>query len=109
MPLCSNCGSELGTKDVNFCPLCGTQIFAAPSGRTSLVGQTVNEKYRIVDEIGSGSMGTVYKAEHMRLKKTVALKVLHPDLPVGDESLQRLQREGIAAGKFTHANAIPDL
>ncbi len=51
-------------------------------------------------------MGRVYLAEHVSLRKRVAIKVLHSDLDVSEESLQRFQREGIAAGKFNHPNAI---
>ncbi len=72
----------------------------------TLLGQTLSGKYRIISELGSGSMGTVYLGEHLGLKKKVALKILHPDLHVSDESLKRFQREGIAAGSFNHPNAI---
>ena len=73
---------------------------------SSLVGQTLNSKYRVITRVGAGSMGTVYLAEHVGLKKKVALKVLHPDLQLQGDSLQRFQQEGIAAGRFSHPNAI---
>ncbi len=103
MVTCSNCHVQV-EGEFNFCPSCGTKI--ADPGESSLIGRTFNDKYRIVSELGSGSMGTVYLGEHIGLKKRVAVKVLHKDLQVGDESLRRFQREGIAAGQFNHPNAI---
>ncbi len=104
MTTCLHCGYQ-DEKPFRFCPECGTK--APEEGQTdALVGRTLSDKYRIVGEIGSGAMGTVYLAEHVGLKKKIALKVLHPDLRLSDEQLQRFQREGIAAGKFNHPNAI---
>jgi serine/threonine protein kinase/tetratricopeptide (TPR) repeat protein len=71
-----------------------------------LLGRTLNGKYRVESEIGQGAMGTVYLGEHIGLRKKVALKVLHSDMQVSDESLQRFQREGMAAGRFNHPHAI---
>ncbi len=105
MAVCTNCG-YVGPDTFNFCPACGTQALNPAKDSESLVGATLNDKYRVISQIGSGGMGTVYLAEHMRLRKRVALKVLHQDLNLGEEAMQRLQREGIAAGKFSHPNAI---
>ncbi len=71
-----------------------------------MIGRTLSGKYRVDAKIGEGSMGQVYRAEHVGLKKRVALKVLHSDMQVTEETLQRFQREGIAAGRFSHPNAI---
>ncbi|MFT4541256.1 MAG: serine/threonine protein kinase/Flp pilus assembly protein TadD [Planctomycetota bacterium] len=105
MQECLHCGhaSKIGAR---FCPECGTKFGESKPGRQSLIGHTLSDKYRVVRELGSGGMGTVYLAEHTSLKKLVAVKVLHPDLYVSAESIQRFQREGIAAGQFTHAGAI---
>jgi len=105
MVTCTNCGIDI-QGEFKFCPSCGTKIVAAPAPETSLIGTTLTNKYRVLSEIGSGSMGTVYLAEHIGLKKQVAIKVLRSDLQVSEESLRRFQREGIAAGKFNHPNAI---
>jgi len=48
----------------------------------------------------------VYRAEQLALKKRIAIKLLHRDLQVADEALQRFQREGIAAGQVSHPNVI---
>jgi len=101
---CPNCGHEIDAQ-ARFCPSCGMKLAAAGLD-TSLLGRTLNDKYRVVEELGTGSMGKVYLAEHIGLGKKVALKVLHPELQVSEENLQRFQREGVAAGKFNHPNAI---
>jgi len=71
-----------------------------------LIGTEIRDKYRIVGKLGAGAMGTVYEAEHTSLKRKVALKVLHRDLNLSEETLQRFQQEGVAAGRIRHANAI---
>jgi serine/threonine-protein kinase len=102
---CPNC-SYASEEVFAFCPKCGTkQAEDVPSG-DPLIGRTLNDKYRVLSELGKGSMGTVYLGEHISLKKKIALKVLHTDVQVGQEARQRFQREGIAAGQFTHPNAI---
>ena len=105
MTTCLNCGHE-GEAGFLFCPQCGTKAPETAEPVDPLLGRTLNGKYRVLAEIGSGAMGTVYRGEHIVLKKRVALKVLHTDLQLSDEQLQRFQREGIAAGKFSHPNAI---
>ncbi|MFT7485309.1 MAG: serine/threonine protein kinase/Flp pilus assembly protein TadD [Candidatus Paceibacteria bacterium] len=105
MTLCPNCSQALEEAS-RFCPSCGTKIGEGLAAEGSLLGTTLNDKYRVISELGTGSMGTVYLGEHLSLKKQVALKVLHTDLQIGQEALIRFQREGIAAGKFNHPGAI---
>jgi serine/threonine-protein kinase len=102
MPQCAQCGYT--TADAfAFCPSCGTRSHPGGGG---LIGRILNGKYRIVSEIGEGSMGKVYLGEHTALHRKIALKVLHDTLVLRDEVLQRFQREGIAAGRLDHPNAI---
>ncbi len=103
MTTCSNCGFQ-ADFEFQFCPKCGTKRAGGPED--TLIGRILSGKFRIEGEIGSGSMGTVYLAEHLALKKKVALKILHSDMQISEESLQRFQREGIAAGKFNHPGLI---
>ncbi len=72
----------------------------------TLVGKTLKDKYHIVSRLGSGAMGTVYECEHTGLKRRMALKILHPDLNVNEETLARFQQEGVAAGRIQHPCTI---
>ncbi len=105
MTTCLQCG-HADPGEFLFCPRCGTKSVEGAVGSNPLLGRTLNGKYRVESQIGQGAMGTVYLGEHIGLRKKVALKVLHSDLQVSDESLQRFQREGMAAGRFNHPHAI---
>lgn len=71
-----------------------------------LIGEVLDEKYRIDNLLGQGGMGAVYKATHLGTKRIVALKVIHPQFSNNDEFVERFRREAEAAGRLRHPNVV---
>jgi len=72
--------------------------------RSVSTGKTISNKYKIIEEIGRGGMGVVFKAEDTRLDRTVALKFLSSELTQDDEAKQRFVQEAKAAAALNHPN-----
>jgi serine/threonine protein kinase len=72
----------------------------------NLVGQTLDEKYRIERELGKGGMGAVYLATHIGTERPVAVKVIVPQFMQRAEFVERFKREARAAGRLRHPNVV---
>lgn len=70
----------------------------------SLVGTTLAGRYKIEALLGEGGMGAVYLAQHVGIRKRVAIKVLHPETSQNPELVARFEREAIAAAHVEHPN-----
>jgi serine/threonine-protein kinase len=80
----------------------GGAASSSDSDKKSLVGEVLAGRYRIDAELGSGGMGAVYRAEHVHMRKTVAVKVLHREMTYLPEVVARFEREAVAAARIEH-------
>jgi serine/threonine protein kinase len=71
-----------------------------------LIGHTLNERYKILEQLGSGGMGTVYLAEHVLINKRVAIKVLSPAHARKPNEVERFLREARAASRIRQPNVV---
>src|SRR5689334_327996 len=69
-----------------------------------LVGRVLSERYRIEALLGEGGMGAVYLAEHVLMRKRLAVKVLHAEMTRLPEMVARFEREAMAAAHIEHPN-----
>jgi serine/threonine protein kinase len=73
---------------------------------TELVGQVIDNRYRLESVLGRGGMGLVFKAAHLGLRRQVAVKILHPSLAASTDVRSRFEREALAVGKIDHPNCV---
>ncbi len=76
------------------------------SDGSELLGQTIDNRYRLETMLGRGGMGLVYKAAHIGLRRQVAVKILHPSLATSTDVRSRFEREALAVGKIDHPNCV---
>jgi serine/threonine protein kinase len=102
---------------MKYCPVCKEKFddslsFCLKDGQvleedtSALVGTALDGQYQIEAVLGKGGMGAVYRARHILLGDRVAIKVLPPEMRSNTEWLRRFQREGQAARRFRHPNAV---
>ncbi|HBY61762.1 MAG TPA: hypothetical protein DEH78_18215, partial [Solibacterales bacterium] len=80
-----------------------TREFVAP---TALLGHVLADRYELLAVLGRGGMGTVFKARDREMGKTVALKLIRPDLAARPDALERFKREVLLSRKVTHRNVV---
>jgi serine/threonine-protein kinase len=78
--------------------------FAAKAKAKSLIGQVISERYRIDELLAMGGMGAVYRGEHTRMRKRIAIKILHPETEAHPEIVARFEREAVAGANIQHPN-----
>jgi serine/threonine protein kinase len=102
MKYCTTCKAKY-EDGVSFCPTDGEVLEDDPS---SLVGVVLDGQYKIENLLGKGGMGAVYLARHILLGDRVAIKILPPEVRNNADWLRRFRREGQAARRLRHANAV---
>lgn len=102
MKYCTLCKAKY-EDTVSFCPTDGEVLEDDPS---SIVGTVLDGQYNIESLLGKGGMGAVYLARHILLGDRVAIKILPPEVRNNADWLRRFRREGQAARRLRHANAV---
>ncbi len=73
---------------------------------TAQIGQVIDGRYRIVGVLGTGGMGSVYRAEHMTIRRPVAVKLLHKEFAEDPVFAKRFEREAFVTGRTDHPNCV---
>ncbi len=103
---CPQCGTACEEAH-HYCPGCGFPVGAVSlNNEDKLVGRTLPGGYQVLDLIGVGGMGRVYRAEQRALGRTVAVKVIHPHLLSDDQSILRFMTEARASSQLNHPNSV---
>jgi len=98
---CSQCGTKFGPpEDISEVP---TMTRLTPS-EDFTPGSTFAERYQIIEELGQGGMGTVYKALDTTINEKVALKLIKPEIASNKHTIERFQNELKYARKVSHKN-----
>ncbi len=132
--ICGQCGTK-SPQDADFCPQCGAAVASenntsssnemlqtigslntinpaavnssdAAEQETLRPGTQFANRYEIIEKIGAGGMGLVYKALDQVTNKTIALKLIHPRHAASDADLERLREEGITARDIRHKHVV---
>jgi serine/threonine-protein kinase len=90
---------------VRFVQKLATPAPEAP-GSVPLVGMNLGKRYRLLELIGQGGMGSVFRAEQIATRRSVALKLVHPELAHVEYIRRRFEREAQAASRLAHRNIV---
>jgi serine/threonine protein kinase len=100
--VCPVCSREY-PDEIRFCQDDGTTLRgAAPA--TNLVGQVIADRYHVIKKLGEGGMGQVYLAEHVKMGRRSAIKVMNPSMAHDPDAVARFNREAANASRITHPN-----
>ncbi|HEU5154399.1 MAG TPA: serine/threonine-protein kinase [Gemmatimonadales bacterium] len=100
MKFCTACNAEYG-DDILFCQRDGTPLRTLETAR-DLVGQIVAERYHIQKKLGEGGMGQVYLAEHVKMGRRCAIKIMAQSMMNDADAISRFNREAANASRISH-------
>lgn len=102
--MCLACNQTFGAS-LSHCPKDGTQL--VPFGHDENLGKVINDRFKVLELVGKGGMGSVYLAEDLsKINTYVAIKMLHAQLSEDKVSVLRFQQEASAASDLQHPNLI---
>jgi cytochrome c-type biogenesis protein CcmH/NrfG len=101
--ICPTCGAEYPATE-RFCPKDGTALRSQSAAAADLVGSIIAERYHVIRKLGEGGMGQVYLAEHVKMGRQSAVKVMHPAMVHDADAIGRFNREAANASRIDHPN-----
>jgi serine/threonine protein kinase len=102
LKICPQCGTEY-ELDQRFCPKDGSTL-KLQNAAGDLVGSIIHKSYHVLRKLGEGGMGTVYLAEHVKMGRKSAVKVMNPAMVHDPDAISRFNREAANASKINHPN-----
>ncbi|MCP4599620.1 MAG: HDOD domain-containing protein [Proteobacteria bacterium] len=106
---CPKCAKS-NTTEARFCIGCGTPLTSIPmatsQGPDPMIGKLISDRFLILDKVGEGGMGRVYRAEQTSIQRLVALKVLNPALTQQHNVPERFRNEASLASRLNHPNTV---
>jgi eukaryotic-like serine/threonine-protein kinase len=100
---CPQCHAEYG-PEIEVCPQDGARLDASAPAGDPLIGRLLADRYKVLRTIGEGGMGRVYLAEHVRMGRLSAVKVMSPALAPTTDAIQRFNREAANASRINQPN-----
>ena len=100
-PFCADCGTKLNPPDEaqpSFTKTLETPVEALSRGTLFA------DRYEIIEELGKGGMGAVYRVEDTKTKEEIALKLIKPEIATDKKTIDRFRNELITARKIRHKN-----
>jgi serine/threonine-protein kinase len=100
---CPQCGREYDAQ-TKFCPTDGSTLRSASGSGDDIIGSVIADRYHVIRKLGEGGMGQVYLAEHVKMGRMSAIKVMTPALVHDTDAVGRFNREAANASRINHPN-----
>jgi serine/threonine protein kinase len=100
---CPQCGKEYDIQ-TKFCPADGSTLRAASGSGDDIIGSVIADRYHVIRKLGEGGMGQVYLAEHVKMGRMSAIKVMTQSLVHDADAVGRFNREAANASRINHPN-----
>jgi eukaryotic-like serine/threonine-protein kinase len=103
---CGSCGVPTARFHTNSAEIHARETLEYGQRQDPFVGMVLDSKYELVERLGEGGMGAVYRARRLHIGDEVAVKVLHRGLLVEERSVERFRREARSAAMISHPNVV---
>ncbi|MCA9522551.1 MAG: serine/threonine protein kinase [Myxococcales bacterium] len=106
MKVCEKCNREFVDDRLDFCPDDGAKLYSVVVADTGMVGRVLDGRFEVLEMVGQGGMGQVFRAHQLSMNREIALKVLPLEMASDKEAVRRFLKEAQAVSRINHPNAI---